>query len=278
LRPWQVFTGSAPQISMTSPNWGMSNAWLGAFRAEKRYQKGFAVSVAYTYTTWIDDVPTVGNTSSGDNDGFQDMYNRAGERSASNMMIPHRLVLAPIWDMPFGRGRRWGGGWHPALDAVAGGWQVATIGTLRAGSPFGAEVLNGAQTLLGDSGGRTLRPNLVGTELLSARKGQPLQDGSRGLEWLNAAAFASPARFTLGNASRTLPGVYGPGSTLFDLMVAKNFRWRERYRWQFRWEMFNFTNTPQFALPSQTVGASGFGWVTGAGARRIMQLGLKMYW
>jgi hypothetical protein len=278
LRPWQIFTGSAPQISMTTPNWGISNAWLGTFRAERRYQNGLGVSVAYTYTSWIDNVPTIGDTASGDNDGFQDIYNRAAERSASNMMIPHRLVLAPIWDLPFGRGRRWGGGWHPVLDAVAGGWQVATIGTLRAGSTFGSEVLNGAQTLLGDSGGRTVRPNLVSSDLLSSRKGQPLANGSRGLEWLNPAAFTTPDRFTLGNASRTLPGVYGPGSVQFDLIVAKNFRHRERYRWQFRWEMFNFTNTPQFDLPAQTLGSSGFGWVTSAGARRIMQLGLKMYW
>jgi hypothetical protein len=278
LRPWQIFTGSAPNISVTNPNWGISNAWLGTFRAEKRYQNGFGFSAAYTYTTWIDDVPTVGDTASGDNDGFQDIYNHAGERAASNMMIPHRLVLAPIWDLPLGRGRRWGSNWHPLLNAVGGGWQLATIGTLRAGSPFGAEVLNGAQTLLGDSGGRTLRPNLVSSDLYSPQKGEPLQNGSRGLEWLNPAAFAAPAPHTLGNASRTLPGVYGPGSTLFDLMVSKNFRWRERFRWQFRWEMFNFTNTPQFELPAQALGSSGFGWVTSAGARRIMQLGMKMYW
>jgi hypothetical protein len=42
--------------------------------------------------------------------------------------------------------------------------------------------------------------------------------------------------------------------------------------------MFNFTNTPQFELPAQALGSSGFGWVTSAGARRIMQLGMKMYW
>ena len=78
--------------------------------------------------------------------------------------------------------------------------------------------------------------------------------------------------------SRTLPGVYGPGSVEFDLMLAKNFRFKERWRFQFRWEMFNFTNTPRFSQPSQTVGSTDFGWVTSAGARRIMQFGLKLYW
>ena len=278
LRPWQQFTGSAPTVTVDNPNWGLSNAWLGTFKVEKRYSNGLGVSVAYTYTAWIDNIPTVGNTASGDNDGVQDIYNRAGERSRSTMTIPHRLVLAPIWDLPFGRGRHWGRQWHPVLNAVAGGWQVATIGTLRAGSPFGVDVLNGARTLLLDSSGRVLRPNLVSSDLLSPRKGEPLQNGNRGLEWLNPAAFAAPAPFTLGNASRTLPGVYGPGSKQFDLMVAKNFQVRENWRAQFRWEMFNFTNTPAFDLPAQTVGTGAFGWVTSAGARRIMQLGMKLYW
>jgi len=278
LRPWQQFTGSAPTISVDNPNWGISNAWLGTFRAERRYKNGLGVTVAYTYTAWIDNIPNVSDTSSGDNDDLQDYYNRAGERSRSNMTIPHRLVLAPIWDLPFGRARHWGRHWHPVLNAVAGGWQVATIGTLRAGSPFGVDVLNGARTLLLDSSGRPLRPNLVSSDLLSPRKGQPLSGGNRGLEWLNPAAFAAPAPFTLGNASRTLPGVYGPGSRLFDLMVAKNFPLREHWRAQFRWEMFNFTNTPAFGLPAQTVGTGEFGWVTSAGARRIMQLGMKLYW
>jgi hypothetical protein len=279
LRPWQIFTGNAPTINLRVPNWGLSNAWLGTFKAERRYQNGFALTLAYTYTTWVDSVPAVGDTSSGDNDGPQDLYNRAGERTASNYTIPHRLVVAPIWDLPFGRGRRWGAHWHPVLEAVAGGWQASTIGTLRSGSPFGVDVLNGPRVVLGDSaGGRTLRPNLISSNLASSNQGQPLTTGSRGLQWLNPAAYAVPAPYTLGNASRTLPGVYGPGSVLFDLMVAKNFRFAERWRLQFRWEMFNFTNTPEFDLPGQTVGTTDFGWVTSAGARRIMQFGMKLYW
>ena len=122
-RPWKIFTGNAPSINPKNPNWGLSNAWLGTFKAERRYQNGFGLTLAYTYTTWVDNVPAVGDTSSGDNDGLQDIYNRAGERSGSNYTIPYRLVAAPIWDLPFGHGRRIGAHWHPVLDAVAGGWQ-----------------------------------------------------------------------------------------------------------------------------------------------------------
>jgi hypothetical protein len=64
----------------------------------------------------------------------------------------------------------------------------------------------------------------------------------------------------------------------FDSMVAKNFRIQERLRAQFRWEMFNMTNTPAWNRPEEVFTAGNFGTVIAAGGRRIMQLGLKLYW
>jgi hypothetical protein len=101
---------------------------------------------------------------------------------------------------------------------------------------------------------------------------------ARGLTWLNPAAFATPARYRYGSASRTLPGVLGPGLSNIDGMLSKSFVFLERYRAQIRWEAFNAANTPYFDLPQQSAGAGGFGVVTSAGNRRIMQMGLKLYW
>ena len=123
---------------------------------------------------------------------------------------------------------------------------------------------------------QTLRPNLASTTLTPANQGQPAV-GVRGIQWLNAAAFAAPARFTYGNAARTLPGVLGPGLVNFDTMLSKNFRYGERFRLQIRWEMFNAFNTPYFGLPIQDLGAGGFGVISSAGNRRIMQFGAKLY-
>jgi hypothetical protein len=61
-------------------------------------------------------------------------------------------------------------------------------------------------------------------------------------------------------------------------MVAKNFIVRERWHAQFRWEAFNFTNTPSWNYPTEAVGNGQFGLITGASGRRIMQLGAKLYW
>src|SRR5207249_7626449 len=99
--------------------------------------------------------------------------------------------------------------------------------------------------------------------------------GIRGIQWFNPAAFAIPGRFTYGSASRTLPGIYGPGLVNFDSMLAKTFVIRERWRAQFRWEALNMTNTPAWGQPSTVLGNANFGVVASAGSRRIMQFGLK---
>jgi hypothetical protein len=122
-----------------------------------------------------------------------------------------------------------------------------------------------------------LRANLVSSRMTVPDKGEP-GAGVRGLRWLNADAFAVPPAFTLGNSSRTLPGVQGPGVVSFDTMPAKNFHFAEHYRVRFRWELFNTFNTPQFSLPQQDLGGGSFGIITGATGRRIMQFGLKLYW
>jgi hypothetical protein len=61
-------------------------------------------------------------------------------------------------------------------------------------------------------------------------------------------------------------------------MLGKNFRFGERWRVQFRWEMFNSFNTPVFGLPATALGGSSFGIITSASSKRIMQGGLKIYW
>jgi hypothetical protein len=213
----------------------------------------------------------------GDDDQPQNIYDLKHERSLSTNHVPHRLVVSPIIELPFGKGRRWLNHGR-ILNALAGGWQVSTAGTFQKGSPFGILVLNGPRDVLGDQAdGKNLRPDIVGNPSIGDQHGQPAA-GIRGILWFDPNAFRTPARFQHGNVSRTVPGLLGPGIINFDSLVAKNFTVRERWRAQFRWETFNTFNTPQFDLPNQTLGGGGFGVVTGAGGRRIMQLGLKLYW
>jgi hypothetical protein len=274
-RPWTAYGSDATQIQILAPNWGLSNYFGLTFKSERRYQNGLGWVVSYSFTRWIDNLLSQG-TPLGDNDQIQNIYDLKSERSLSTNCAPHRLAFSPIYDLPFGKGRHWLQ--RGPLSHLAGGWQIAMIGTLQSGSPFGVLVLNGPTNLLGDnSDGTNLRPNLVpGQELYASTKGSPAI-GVRGRDWLNPAAFANPAQYTFGNASRTLPKVLGAPTINFDSLLAKNFRVGERWRAQFRWEMFNMTNTPNWAPPNDTFGGTSFGVITSASSRRIMQLGLKLY-
>jgi hypothetical protein len=276
-RPITVLGSDQPTLQMISRNVGLSSYHGFTFKSERRFRQGIGWLVSYAFTRWIDNVGFQGAGNFGDNDAAQNIYNMRAERSLSTNCTPHRLVFSPIVEMPFGKGKPWlnRGGW---LNQLVGGWELSTLGTIRSGAPFGVTVLNGARDILGDPAtGRVLRANLVGDLTAGDNQGKPAV-GVRGIQWLNPAAFAVPAQFTLGNEARTMPKVLGPGSINFDSMVGKNFSITERWRAQFRWELFNTFNTPQFGLPNQDLGGGSFGTVTGAGGRRIMQFGLKLYW
>jgi hypothetical protein len=278
-RPWTVFGSDQPQIQILAPNWGISNYNAFTFKSERRFANGFSWVLAYTFAKWIDNVIFVGDDDAtfGDDDQIQNVYNLRNERSLSTNSVPHRVVISPILDLPFGKGKRYlnhGG----VLNALLGGWEVSTMATLRAGAPFGLNVLNGPRDVLGDqSDGKNLRPNILGDPDTATSKGAP-SAGLRGINWFNPDAFAIPARFMHGSVSRTIPGILGPGDVNFDSMLAKNFYIGERWRIQFRWEAFNTFNTPEWGLPNQTLGGGGFGAITTAEGRRIQQFGLKLYW
>jgi len=277
--PWTVLGSDQAQIQVLAPNWGTSNYHAFTFRSERRFRAGFSWVFPYTFSKWIDNSVFAGGDDAtyGDDDQIQDIYNLRNERSLSSNSIPHRVVVSPILELRFGKGKRWAnrGG---ATNAILGGWEISTLATFRSGAPFGLNVLNGPRDILADqSDGRTLRPDITGDPNAGVRRGEPA-DGIRGIYWFNPDAFRTPAQFMLGNVSRTVPGVLGPGFINFDSLLAKNFQLSGRWRAQLRWETFNFFNTPEFNLPNQVLGGGGFGLVTGAGSRRFMQMGLKLYW
>jgi hypothetical protein len=274
-RPYPQFDSDNPQIQIISPNWGMSNYHAFTFKSERRFKNGYGWIVSYTWSKWIDNVNFVGGAF-GDDDGIQNIYDLKNERSLSSNHVPHRAVFSPVVEMPFGRGKRWVSNGGP-LDWFFGGWQVSGIVTLQSGSPFGVTVVNGPRDILGDNAnGKNLRPDIVGDmDLPDSQKGQPAV-GVRGVQWFNPGAFAVPARYTYGNAARTL--MLGPGLVNFDSAISKNFRIGERYRVQFRWEAFNAFNTPKFGLPASSMGGSDFGIATAGSSDREIQFGLKLYY
>ena len=103
--------------------------------------------------------------------------------------------------------------------------------------------------------------------------------------WFNPAAFVSPGLYIYGNDGRN--PLYGPGTTQFDVSMFKSFKFSpdQKMRLQFRAELFNIFNTPQFDNPNASIGNLAVGTITGAGqpplfqrTSREIQLALKLYW
>jgi hypothetical protein len=277
-RPFTIFTGTNASVTTYEDNNGISNYNALTLKLERRLKYGISWVVHYMWSKWIDNMnfESVSNTNWGDNNGPQNIYNRAGERSLSQNNIPYRVVIAPVVELPVGKGKHWmNRGGIP--NAILGGWQVSMLATFQSGSPFGPTVVNGGNNLLGDPA-QTLRPDFIG-DPKSPNQWQPAL-GVRGIQYLNPAAFANPAPFTYGNQARTLPEIVGPGIAQFNVMFGKNFRFGERYRLQLRADVLDLFNTPIFALPAESFGGSNFGIITATDntTKRIFEFGIKLYW
>jgi hypothetical protein len=243
--------------------------------AEKRLTRGLTALVSYTWGRALTDAPDHISTSGGgagiDTGTFrepQDSYNLAADRGPAEFDIEHRFVASYVWELPFGRGRRFGNDWSRATDFLLGGWQLSGIHVLQSGLALTATL--GGSTVLNLGGERRARPNLVGDP--------ELPESQRTIDrWFNTAAFAafSPAPQAFGNAGVGI--MRGPGYANFDFTLAKDFRIDDRRRVQFRTEVFNAFNRVNLGVPNIQGESSGFGQILGSGNARIVQFGLKFY-
>jgi hypothetical protein len=234
-------------------------------RVEKRFSQGFTLLSAYNWSKTIGD--TCGNAASGNTTGcgYQDTRNLHLERSVDNQDIPHRFVLSGIYDLPIGRGRAIGGGMNRVAHAVAGGWAIGSIVTWASGRPYSLTV-NGNPANTGTIG-IVNRPNLVGNPNPTTRTLR--QD-------FNTAAFRANNAFEIGSLGRNT--MRQRSFFVWDFSVLKDFQLQERLALQFRFEAFQFTNTPRFEQAGNVVGTNNFGQISAADTPRNLQFGLKLIW
>jgi len=228
----------------------------------KRFSRGVSIIGSYTWSKLMTDVAngTWAGTAS-----VRSYYCVRCEHSPSTYDVPHRFTLSTVGELPFGKGKMFGGSWNRFTDAILGGWQANGILTLASGQPLVfATATNNSYTF---GGGQ--HPDVVGNPVLSS--------GKSIYQWFNTAAFAQPANFSSGNMSRTYTGVRQDKTKNLDLSLFKNFQITERFRLAFRAEAFNLTNTPVFGAPGTTVNGTNFGIITGqSNTPRNLQLGLKL--
>jgi len=154
------------------------------------------------------------------------------------------------------------------VNRIVGGWQFVTLTTFSDGTPV----------VLGSATDET---GLLGYAKRPAWTGQSPAVGNQSLtHWFNTSVFSQPGPFTLGNAPRTLDSVNNPGVNNWNISFFKNnyFGSENKYNLQFRLEMFDAFNHPQFGAPDAGVNDGNFGVVSSMGSfytPRNIQLALK---
>ncbi|HLJ49350.1 MAG TPA: carboxypeptidase-like regulatory domain-containing protein [Bryobacteraceae bacterium] len=164
----------------------------------------------------------------------------------SQINLNHNFTASVIYQLPLGRGHKWGNKWNSATNAIGGGWELTVIEKATSGFPvFVVDGNNGSgANLLNTNVQSLIRPDQVCNPVLS----HPTLS-----EWFNPACFAQPAPGELGNANRT--PLSGPDFVNTDFSIIKHFEPHERVRVDFRAEFFNLFNHPQFGAP----GGNGYG-------------------
>ncbi len=236
-------------------------------KVQKRLGNGLNLLTSYTWSKNMDASNAASNTFNGQQAGSQDNYNRAAEWGLATISTPDRWTTAINYQLPFGKGRQFLSS-NRLVDLVAGGWTMNAQTTMQTGFPLAIYQAN-QNSLIGTA---TQRPNATG--LSPATQGS-LE--SRLNSYINPAAFSLAPAFTYGNVSRTIP-MRGPGMANIDFSMFKTFDIYERFKAQFRAEVFNLTNTPQFYGPNTQFGSSTFGQITSqANFPRVFQLGVRFF-
>ena len=252
LRPYPQFTDIIPIYSVGASSFYHSLQ----VSVNKRFSKGMQGQLAYTWGKSLDDGLS-----------HQDSYNIRADRALSDIDVAQRMTIAVVYELPFGRGRRFGSGMNKLTDLALGGWQANGIATLSSGTPIGISASNSAGIF-----NQAIRANNNGK---SGAKSGPVQD--RLLEFFDKSVFSQPLPFTFGNMGPRVSDIRNDGIFNYDLSVFKNFHVTERVNIQFRTEALNALNTPRFGGPNTGVTSSSFGAITAqANAPRQIQFGLKV--
>jgi Carboxypeptidase regulatory-like domain len=239
---------------------GGSNQYNGTYNSLqvtllKRFSDGLQFNLNYTFQKALDGQSSLAEVK------VQNPFDRRQDYSRSSWDINHVFNFSYLYEMPFGKGRKWGSNWGTATDLLLGGWALEGITRLESGPPL----LISTGVDRANTGRSTQRPDLVG----DPNDGPKTPD-----EWFNTKAFALPALYTFGTAGPYITNA--DGIIGVDVAVDKKFRIREGHNLEFRTEFFNVSNTVNFGDPTVAMNNANFGKITSQRTPpRQIQFGLR---
>jgi hypothetical protein len=249
LRPYPQFGNIEARMLLE----GKSRYNAAVVEYTKRVTNGWGGRFSYTYSVLKDNLIGEGNfygpyttLGPGTLNAHQYIqgspyYNPDADYDYSLVDVPHRVVIAPIAELPFGRGKRWANG--GGAEWIAGGWVVSAAINLQSGFPLAVVQSDNTGTF-----GGVQRPNIVPGVDMSTPGSNADRYASADhptATWVNPAAFSAAPAFTFGNAPRSITDQRTTGQSNVDAVFIKNFRFAGTKTGQIKLEMLNLFNTVQ---------------------------------
>jgi hypothetical protein len=206
----------------------------------KRFSGGLSFDFNYVWSHFMDDIDSSGWGSRAGAQNYQRSYDPSANYANSNFDIRNAFKGNAVYQLPFGRGKRFLNN-NLFLDEIFGGWQAAGTLVVQSGQPFTVSMATDNSYSLAQNA--QWYPNLIGNPKLSSRGAY---HGTN--QWFNEAAFAAPAAGTFGNAGRNL--MNGPGLSNVNFSLGKTFTVWEQVKLQIRADAKNVFNHPSFGLPT----------------------------
>jgi hypothetical protein len=277
LEPYPEFCGGA---SAGQEPVGFSNYNSLQANFTHRVSLGLIFMASYTYAKFLDDTDGPEGWASISSGGatIRNYYDLKAEKSVDGTDVPQSLALNYVYELPFGRGKKFGSNMNGIEDAVLGGWQVSGITHVQGGFPLS---IGNANANAGSLWGGNQHADLTGASFKTGTCGAGTSS-SPGIPvgakycFFNPAAFSQAPAYTFGDAPRYFSNLRAPGYVDEDLGIQKWFTLTEKFRMQFTAQMFNAFNHANFDSPDINLGDSTMGESSNTQGARQVQLSLKI--
>jgi hypothetical protein len=237
-------------------------------KVERRYSRGLYLLNSFTWSRARDNASGHLEVQNGDNSRVN-FRNVEADFGRSGYDQPFNNTTSFVYELPFGRDRRFASSLNPVLEGILGGWRVVGINTMTSGVPVNLSYSPSATFSV--SGSPTYRPNLLGDPLTPS-------DQRTITNYLNPATVEIPTDRTqpFGNAPRN--AARAPSFYQFDLGLHKSFALGSQdRRLEARVEAFNLFNKTNFGSPDGNRSSTTFGRISTTYPARQIQLGVKLY-
>lgn len=216
-------------------------------QVRNRFKSGFTLQASYTYQV----------AKGGNGDSYSFLYNTRIGYGNRDWLSRHMLTAAENYEIPFGKGRRWGSSSSRAFDLLLGGWNLNGVTTYYSGLPFTPNIGTAPAGAVRPYTGPNGRPDKGSGDPYAGATGDRRQWFVGGL----GGPFLLPADNSFGNYPYN--GLWGPRFFNQDLSIGKNFSLTEKARIGFRVEAFNVFNHTNLGLPNTNITDPNAGQITG---------------